>query len=242
MPKKRRHGAPRTLPVRLAQRENGLLALQVGGVTQSVSVAEDGAAPPGYWSLMLGPDCPARALLLGLGGGTVARLLARRCPGAQMLGVERDAATLALAREAFGLDEVAGLEVVEADAFDWVAARFDAMGAMADPEARFDLICVDLFEAGRLVVGTLATPFLRQLAALLTPTGMLSVNLMVTGRTPEQLHRLRRVFAIAREQRLGGNLVVHLTPLPRATLDDADQTNDAQVTRATPPSLPPSPR
>ncbi len=239
MPKKRRHGTPRTLPVRLARREDGLLALQVGGVTQSVSVAEDGAAPAGYWPLMLGPDCPARTLLLGLGGGAVAQLLTRRCPDALIIGVERNAEILALARESFGLKEIARLEVVEADAFDWVAAQFDETGALAEPDARFDLICVDLFEAGRLVAGTLATPFLRQLAALLTPTGMLSVNLMVTGRTPEQLHRLRRVFAITREQRLGGNLVVHLTPLPRATQGDTDQANDAAVTSATPPTPPP---
>lgn len=240
MPKKRRHGAPRTLPVRLAQREDGLLALQVGGVTQSVSVAEDGAEPAGYWPLMLGPDCPARELMLGLGGGTVARLLAWRCPSVRILGVERDAATLALARESFGLDALAGLEIVEADAFDWVAAQFDATSALIEPATRFDLICVDLFEAGRLVVGTLATPFLRQLAALLTPTGMISINLMVTGRTPEQLHRLRRVFAIACEQRRGGNIVLHLTPLPRAS--QPDTADDATATTATPPTPPPSPR
>lgn len=214
MPKKRRRGTPRTLPVRVARREDGRLALEVGGVTQSVSVAEgDDISLRGYWPLMLGPDCPTRALLLGLGGGTVAWLLAQRCPGARLLGVERDAATLALARESFGLDALPELEIVEGDAFAWVAARFDADGALAEGEPRYDLICVDLFEAGRLVIGTLATPFLRQLAALLAPDGLLTINLMLTGRTPEQLHRLRRVFAIAREQRLGGNIVVHLTPL-----------------------------
>ncbi|MGH2486978.1 MAG: hypothetical protein ACRDHE_13290, partial [Ktedonobacterales bacterium] len=74
---------------------------------------------------------------------------------------------------------------------------------------RFDLICLDLFEAGRLALGTLATPFLRQVGALLAPGGVLTVNLMVTGRTPEQLHRLQRVFRIVRELRLRGNLVVH---------------------------------
>lgn len=241
MPKKRRRGTPRTLPVRVAQREDGRLALTVGGVTQSVSVAADGedATLGGYWPLMLGPDCPARALLLGLGGGTVAWLLARRCPGARLLGVERDAATLALAGEAFGLAALPGLEVVEGDAFAWVAARFDAAGALAEGEPRYDLICVDLFEGGRLVVGTLATPFLRQVAALLAPGGLVSVNLMITGRTPEQLHRLRRVFAIAREQRLGGNIVLHLTPLSgQATHDDTALTPGAPPTHPSPPAPP----
>src|SRR5487761_2532402 len=122
MPKKRRHGTPRTLPVRLASRADGLLALEVGGVTQSVSLPPERAAsedPLGYWELMLPPERPRDALLLGLGGATVAALLARRWPGVRMLGI--------------------------------------------------------------------------------APGGCASVNLMLTGRTPEQLHRLRRVFSVTRE-------------------------------------------
>lgn len=222
MPKKRRHGTPRHIPVQVAPREGGGLALLVGGVTQSITLptleGADGSEddPRGdYWALMLPPGCPRDALLLGLGGGTVAALLARRCPAARMVGVERDAEVLALARDLFGLDSLPNLRVVEADAFDWVAARFGADGALSAGAARYDLICVDLFEAGRLTNGVLATAFLRRVAALLTPGGVASFNLMVTGRTPEQLHRLRRVFHIERELRLRGNLIVHLTPLPR---------------------------
>ena len=36
---------------------------------------------------------------------------------------------------------------------------------------------------------------------------------MVTARTPDQLHRLQRVFAITHELRLRGNLVLHARPL-----------------------------
>jgi spermidine synthase len=93
--------------------------------------------------------------------------------------------------------------IVEADAFEWVNG--DAKSGVE----RFDLICMDLFEAGRLAPGALGTTFLRQVGALLEPGGVLTVNLMVTGRTPEQLHRLGRVFRIVRELRLRGNLVVH---------------------------------
>lgn len=222
MPKKRRRGTPRQPPVQVAPREGGGLALLVGGVTQSITLpASDDTANAendqrgDYWGLMLPPGCPHDALLLGLGGGTVATLLSRRCPTARMVGVERDAAVLALARDLFGLDRLPQLRVVEADAFEWVAARFGADGALSADAARYELICVDLFEAGRLTNGVLATAFLRRIAALLAPGGVASFNLMVTGRTPEQLHRLRRIFSIERELRLRGNLVVHLTPLPR---------------------------
>ncbi len=200
--RRRRRTQPRRLPVTTSPREGWGTALEVGGVVQSVSVPEsspdDAPAPRdaeprpgpggGYWGLLLPPGCPGRALLLGLGAGTVAQLLARRCPDTALVGVERDPEVLVVAREAFALDGLARLEVVEADAFTWVAEH-----ALSVP-GTFDLICLDLFEAGRLAPGTLATPF------------------MVTARTPEQVQRLRRVFTVTRELRLRGNLVVHARP------------------------------
>jgi SAM-dependent methyltransferase len=224
MTKKRHRARPRRLPITIAPRDGWGIALEVGGVVQSVSVpsrdgseheradtlARDGPQPApggGYWGLMLPDGCPRRALILGLGAGTVAHLLARRYPGVRITGVERDAEVLAVARAEFGLDAIPHLEVIEADAFAWVA------GASATSPGVYDLVCLDLFEAGRLALGTLATPFLRQIAALLAPGGTLTVNLMVTARTPDQLHRLQRVFAITRELRLRGNLVVHARPL-----------------------------
>jgi spermidine synthase len=211
MPKRKRHrGQPRALPVGMARRDDGARTIEVGGVTQSVEVPEQGEAPEGYWRLMLSPACPRRALLLGLGGGTIAQLLARRCPEAEMVGVDANETVLALAQQEFRLQALPNLRIEVADAFAWAAEH-----SAAEPGS-YDLICLDLFLAGRLAPGTLATAFLRQLAALLAPGGMLAVNLMVTGRTPEQLHRLRRVFAIVHEQRLRGNLVVHAQPLPEA--------------------------
>ena len=214
-----RRGSNRYLhpPVTTSPREGWGIALEVGGVVQSVSVpaqgAEDRDAGPngdpqpgpggGYWGLMLPPGCPRRALLLGLGGGTIASLLARRCPGATMVGVERNPSVLAVARSMLGLDAIPGLWVVRADAFAWVAEH-----AATEPGA-FDLICLDIFDAGRLVRGVLAEPFLRQLAVLLAPRGTLSVNLLVTRYTPDQVARVERVFAVTRRLKLRGNLVLH---------------------------------
>jgi predicted O-methyltransferase YrrM len=236
--KKRRRARTRRLPVALVPRETWGVALEVGGVVQSVTVPEELApgsseSEPqpgpggGYWGLMLPPGCPRRALLLGLGGGTVALMLARRCPDCELLGVEHDAEVLAAARAAFNLDAVHRLTAIQADAFAWVSEHVER------ERGTFDLICLDLFEAGRLALGALATPFLRQLATLLAPGGVLSVNLMVTARTPDQLHRLRRVFEVRRELRLRGNLVVHAVPLDAAAADtgtDADRNCPPQAT------------
>ncbi len=229
MTKKRRRAHNRRLPVTTSPREAWGIALEVGGVVQSVSVPDthdsvgtgawSGGPQPGpdggYWGLMLPESCPQRALLLGLGGGTVAWLLARRCPGVAIVGVERDAEVLATARAALGLDAIPHLTAVEADAFGWVAEH------AASQPGTFDLVCLDLFEAGRLALGALATPFLRQIAALLAPGGTLTINLMVTARTPDQIHRLRRVFHVKRELRLRGNLVLHAVPLATGSDEDS---------------------
>jgi spermidine synthase len=225
MARKRRHGAPRALPVRVAPREDWGYALEVGGVTQSVSVPDgepltSASAEPqpgprgGYWGLMLPPGCPRSALLLGLGGGTVATLLTRRCPGVAITGVERDPTVIVAARADFGLDRLPHLTTIEADAFSWIETRVGEaqLSGQVEPPERYDLICLDLFEAGRLVAGTLTTRFLRQVAALLAPGGVASINLMVTGRTNEQIHRIERVFTIQRRLRARGNLILHLTP------------------------------
>lgn len=214
--RRRRHQPqPRSLPVRVARQADGRLALEVGGVVQSIAVpGEDTPTPPadtqagapagGYWAAMLPDVCPRRALLLGLGGGTVARLLRRRCPDAAIVGIEHDETVLATARAELGLDDVPGLTVVLADAFLWVPAA-----AEREPGV-YDFICLDLFQAGRLAPGALATVFLRQVAALLAPEGTLAANLMVTGRTPEQIQRLERVFRQLRTVRVRGNVVAHL--------------------------------
>jgi spermidine synthase len=206
MTKKARRRTQRSLPVRAVTRKDGRLALEVGNVTQSVTLPEDEATEvQGYWPLMLPERCPRRALLLGLGGGTLAALLARRCPGVAIVGIERNPEVLVVARREFGLDVLVGLEVVEADAFDWVEEH--ALSAAAS----FDLVCLDLFEGGRLAPGTLARPFLRQVASLLESDSVLTVNLMRTARLPEQVHRLESVFTIERQLRVWGNAVLHLS-------------------------------
>ena len=225
MTKSRRRKQSRRLPVTIVPRENWGIALEIGGVVQSVSVPDDlpdirddephPGPGRGYWGLLLPPGCPKRALLLGLGGGTVARLLAKRCPESEITGIEREAGVIALARTEFALDDVPRLAIIETDAFAWVAAQ---SGAQA---GRYDLVCMDLFEAGRLAQGALATAFLRQVAALLAPDGTFTINLMVTARTEDQIHRLRRVFTITRDLRLRGNRILHAVPLPPGRSADA---------------------
>jgi len=64
--------------------------------------------------LFLPPRQRKRFLILGLGGGSAARLIRALAPGAKIVGVEVDAGVIKAARQDFGLDAL-GVEVVQAD-------------------------------------------------------------------------------------------------------------------------------
>ncbi len=174
----------------------GQRALFVDGVVQSVAAA-DALRGPGYWPAMLPDVRPRRALLLGLGGGTIAHLLVRRFGSLPLIGVEADPEVLAVARAEFDLT-LPALTVVQGDAVEYVATCAE----------RFDYICVDLYRGAEPERRVYARPFLRQLRALLLPGGLVVFNLFRDGRTARRLHRLRQMFPYATREIIGQNVVV----------------------------------
>ena len=97
----------------------------------------DAIAAPLLW---LAPKRRRRILILGLGGGSVARLARAMAPEAEIVGVELDAEVVRLARAHFELDRL-GLRVELADAREWLAGQMRA-GARA---GRFDAVLEDVF-------------------------------------------------------------------------------------------------
>jgi spermidine synthase len=173
-------------------------------VVQSISL-EDGLTSGGYWAAMLPTHPPRRALLLGLGGGTLARLLvARFGREVQIVGVDDDVAVLETARAA-GWLAVPDLELVVADAFAYVKAC----------EQRFDYIALDLFRGERPVTRIFGQPFLKRLRTLLDPPGQLIVNLFSDRLAAQRIERLGKLFEIRELRSVGGNTVVHARGHPR---------------------------
>lgn len=150
------------------------------------------------------PDQPPRsALLLGLGGGTVARLLERRFGPLPITGVDESDAMLHVAAE-FG-PPLSDLRLVQGDAFAFVHQS----------EQRFGFVAVDLYRANQLVRGVLALPFLRALAARLEPGGTVAYNLFRDVYLDERLARLERVFERLRLDEVVANAVFHGRPRRR---------------------------
>jgi spermidine synthase len=135
--------------------------------------------------LMLPPDRRRSLLVLGLGGGSVARVLRALAPRARIVGVERDRAVLRAARRQLGLAAL-GVEVVEADARVYLAGL----------HRRFDLIVEDVFVgSGRAVHKPewLAGAALAGLARRLAPGGLLVSNAL--DEAPATARAFSQLFA-----------------------------------------------
>jgi len=180
--------------------EDGRPALLVDGVVQSVA-PRDRDDQPGYWAAMLPSARPARSLLLGLGGGTLVHLLRYRFGPTPIVAVDDDAALIAFALTTLGIGGP-GLEVVCADAFDYVA----------HVEGRFDYVAVDLYRGAVMSHGVLGKPFLRRLRALTSPGGLVAVNLFHSRRTPDALRRIGKVFPRVDPVVVGRNCVARCRP------------------------------
>jgi spermidine synthase len=180
--------------------DEGQTALLIDGVVQSVYVPE-GPLGPGYWPFMLPESRPSRALILGVGGGTIIHLLHRRFGPVPTLGIEIDPEVIHLARHAFGLD-TPSVEIREADAFAYVQ----------DTSERFDYIAVDLFSGGKIPGTIFMLPFVRAVKRALTPGGVAAWNFFDDYRRTSRVQRLEKVFPRVTVLESSDNIVVHCRP------------------------------
>lgn len=122
-------------------------------------------------SLLLRPDAdwPRRALLIGLGAGSLTKFLYRHRPQAQLTVVEIDPAVAVAARQYFKLpDDPARIRIEIGDGAEYLTRA----------KPRFDLILVDGFDADARP-GQLDTPaFYLNCKARLSDVGLLAANLL----------------------------------------------------------------
>jgi len=138
-----------------------------------------------------------RVLILGLGGGTVAHLLARAFPGAEITGVELDPQIIDVARRFFDLDQVSKLKVVCADAAD-----------VAKGPGTYDLVLSDLYCGGRFPEKFAREEFLVGVKNLLAPQGLAIFNRVLRRGARSDLddfvEKVGEVFAIVEEVEVPG--------------------------------------
>lgn len=159
---------------------------------------------------------PARALMLGLGGGSLVKFLLRQCPGCHVDVVELRPRIVDVAERYFGLPlghERLGLHVTDGRAF---------LLAHAGPP--YDLILVDLHSSRGMSPVVLEPDFVPACRRLTAPGGLMSAN-MWYGVDEGSEGRLRRAveasYAVALYLPVAGkrNCIAH--GLPHRVLPDA---------------------
>lgn len=159
--------------IRVQHGAGGDRRLEIDGTFASVW-RRDQAATGSVWDALVAPLLllPAsrrrRVLILGLGGGSAARLARALAPRARIVGVEPDRLVVAAARRHFGLDDL-DVEVIAEG----------ALPALARERRSFDLVIEDCFVgragAERKPPG-FPLPGLARAARRLAPGGILVVN------------------------------------------------------------------
>jgi spermidine synthase len=125
-------------------------------------------------SLYLQPQ-PGSILIIGLGGGSLPRVLTRLLPDAQIDVVEIDPAVVSVAKKYFDFRPSAKLRVIEAD------GRVYVKRALRE-RRRYDLIMLDAFDHEYIPEHLLTQEFLREVKSLLSDDGVLAANTFSSSR------------------------------------------------------------
>jgi spermidine synthase len=170
----------------------GVRTLHLGGhaIQSAIRLARPGDLELAYTRAMMAfllfAPAPRDCLMIGLGGGSIARFVHERLPATRMTVVERYPKVVAAARGYFGLPgDDARLEVVVADGAAYVPGLSRAC----------DVLLLDAFEDGRSVRSLATAAFYAACHAALRPGGVFVVNFIADEpRFGTYLARIERVF------------------------------------------------
>ena len=147
----------------------GKLSLKVDGLIQSGQWLEQ-IFEKGFNELNVGSYPIKQILLLGVAGGSIARVLNRLFPETQITGVDIDPAMIALGKKYFQLDEIKNINIHIADAQTFIKNY--------PKKPKFDLVIVDLFK-GDANPGFMSNQdFLGNLKKITAPNGMMIFNVL----------------------------------------------------------------
>ncbi|MCL4390490.1 MAG: methyltransferase domain-containing protein [Patescibacteria group bacterium] len=102
---------------------------------------------------------PKNVLILGLGGGTAAKIISQKWPAAKITGVEIDPVMIFLGKKYFNLAKIPNLEIIQSDATNFLRST----------KQKFDLILTDAYIGNRRE--TIKIP-----KKLLTKNGLIITN------------------------------------------------------------------
>jgi spermidine synthase len=147
-------------------------------------------------------------LILGLGCGTLAKIISTKFPKSRMIGVEIDPLVVELGKKYFGLGEIPNLKIIITDAIKFV----DDL-RLTIHDSRFDLIVVDLYVGQEFPQEAESDQFLSRLKKILRRDGIVIFNRLYYNPQHQKLanqlvKKLTIVFPQVKTKKLFTNLLV----------------------------------
>ena len=143
----------------------GVKVLLYDGVPQSTFPSADW----GYWKNMIPEGLEGKdeleVLLLGVGAGTIARLLLEKYPQAKITGVDNNSLVMDAAVREFELEKIK-MEIVFEDGFDYIEKN----------RKKFDLIIVDMWNGYWFPFKVLTKEFVDNCMKCLNLGGQVYIN------------------------------------------------------------------
>lgn len=178
----------------------GRYRLYVGKMLQSGGLLE------GVWKKTI-KELPEakKVLILGLGGGTVARQITVKWPGVAIVGVEIDPVIVKLGKNYFGLDEIPGLEIVIEEATAWVEKT-------AKEREKFDLVIIDTYLEDEMPQNCQKPAFFNTIKKIIAKNGVVVFNqLLVKGkqkRSAKAIEEFQKLFPRTKLVKTATNLLI----------------------------------
>jgi len=163
-----------------------------------------------------------RVLILGLGVGTLAKLVTKRHPlDAEIVGIEIDPLVVELGKKYFGLGEIPNLKIVVGDAISLVqSSKFNTSTSSVLSRAKsrdkvqsFDLVIVDLYLGQEFPKEAESEDFLRRLGKLANKGGLVVFNRLYFNRHHQEAanqfkKNLTPIFSQVKTKKLVTNLLI----------------------------------
>ena len=154
--------------------DSGTRKLTIDGYTQSQNVRLDGSVGYPLWEKMIPPETflneDSRVLLLGLGAGTLSKIITKKFGAVTIDGVEIDPLVVEIGKKYFSMNEP-NLNIIISDGVEFVKnARF-----------KYDFICVDIFQGRKIPEEVLTSNFFKSVKRLLKKDGIASANKIFSG-------------------------------------------------------------
>ena len=144
-------------------------------------------------------------LILGLGAGTLAKLISQKWQGVKITAVEIDPKIVEIGKKYFDLDKIPKLKIVLADAAQFVSK-------LEIKNLKFEIIFTDLYLGDQFPPQCETINFLKNLKSLLASPGLVVLNRLYykdhRHKTEKFLDRLGRIFKTIKRKKVGGNLLV----------------------------------